>query len=52
MDRRSSARGKAKAAALIAGTVAAVLLWGFGAQYLLRNYVFLSPPEISIQKMK
>jgi hypothetical protein len=41
-----------KATALVAGTLAAVLLWGFGVEYVLHNYVFLSPPEISIQKLK
>jgi uncharacterized membrane protein len=50
MDQRPSMTGKATA--LIAGTVVAVLLWGFGVEYMLHNYVFLSPPEISIQKMK
>jgi hypothetical protein len=50
MDRRSSITGKATA--LVAATVAAVLLWGFGVEYMLHSYVFPSPPEISIHKMK
>jgi len=50
MDRRSSRIGKATG--LVAVTMAAVLLWGFGVEYVLHNYVFLSPPEISVQKLK
>jgi hypothetical protein len=41
--------GKGKAAVQIAGVVAAMLLWGFGFQYVLQNYVFVSPPAIYVQ---
>jgi hypothetical protein len=50
MDREPFRKGKV--AAGIVATVAAVLLWGFGVQYVLHNYVFLSPPESSFQKIK
>jgi hypothetical protein len=50
MDQRSFMTGKATL--LVAGTVAAVLLWGFAVEHILRDYVFLSPPEISVQKLK
>jgi hypothetical protein len=50
MDQESS--GKGKVAAGIVGTVAAVLLWGFGIEYVLHNYVFVSPPENSVQQVK
>jgi hypothetical protein len=36
----------------IVATVAALLLWGFGLEYVLHSYVFLSPPESSFQKIK
>jgi hypothetical protein len=41
--------GKGRAAVQIAGVVAAMLLWGFGFQYVLQNYVFVSPPAIYVQ---
>jgi hypothetical protein len=44
MDQQST--GRRKTTVLIAGTVAAVLLWGFGIEYLLHAYVFISPPKI------
>jgi hypothetical protein len=50
MDQQSSEKGRATL--LVAGTVAAVLVWGFGVEYVLHNYVFMSPPEIAIQKVK
>jgi hypothetical protein len=50
MDQRSSSKGKATM--LVAGTVAAILLWGFGVEYLLQNFIFISPPEISVQNLK
>jgi hypothetical protein len=50
MDQRSFMTGKASL--LVAGTAAAVLLWGFGVEYMLHTYVFPSPPEISVQKSK
>ena len=50
MDQRSLMTGKATL--LVAGTVAAVLFWGFGVEYVLHNYVFPSPPEISVQTLK
>jgi hypothetical protein len=50
MDRESHSKGKTAAAIL--ATVAAILLWGFGAEYVLQNYVFVSPPESSFQKIK
>ncbi len=36
----------------IAATVVAVLLWGFGVEYVLRAYVFMPPPENAIQTIK
>jgi hypothetical protein len=50
MDQQSTGRGKTTV--LISGTVAAVLLWGFGLEYVLHAYVFISPPENSIHKTK
>jgi hypothetical protein len=50
MDQQSSRKGKATV--LVAGTVAAALAWGFGVEYVLHNYVFVLPPEITIQRMK
>jgi hypothetical protein len=44
--------GKRKVAAGIVATVVLCVLWGFGAEYVLRNYVVISPPENAIQKMK
>jgi hypothetical protein len=49
MDRRSSE--KSKFAMAIIATTAAVLLWGFGAEFVLKNYVFVSPPVHSLQKV-
>jgi hypothetical protein len=49
MDRRSSE--KSKFAMAIIATTAAVLLWGFGAEFVLKNYVFVSPPVHSVQKV-
>jgi hypothetical protein len=43
--------GKGKVAAGIVATVVAAMLWGFGVEYVLHNYVFISPPENAIQKM-
>jgi hypothetical protein len=50
MDRESHSKGKITAA--IVATVAAVLLWGFGAEYVLQNCVFVSPPESSFQQAR
>jgi hypothetical protein len=44
--------GKRKVATGIVATVVAVMLWGFGVEYVLHNYVFISPPENAVQKMK
>ena len=44
--------GKRKVAAGIAVTVVVALLWGFGVEYVLQNYVFISPPANAIQKVK
>jgi hypothetical protein len=49
VNRRFSERGKF-ATAIIA-TMAAVLLWGFGTEFVLKNYVFVSPPVHSVQKV-
>jgi hypothetical protein len=50
MDQRFS--GKGKLAMAIIATMAAVILWSFGIEFVLHNYVFISPPETSIQKSK
>jgi hypothetical protein len=50
MDQQPSRKGKL--AAQIAGTVAALLFWGFGLEYMLQTYVFVSPPAISVQHSK
>jgi hypothetical protein len=50
MDRKTFSKGKVAAGIVV--TVAAVLLWGFGVEYVLHSYVFLSPPETSFQKIK
>jgi hypothetical protein len=42
MDQRSTRR--AKVTVFIAGTVVAVLLWGFGIEYVLHADAFVSPP--------
>jgi hypothetical protein len=44
--------GKGKVAAGIAATVVVAMLWGFGVEYVLHNYVFISPPENAVQTMK
>jgi hypothetical protein len=44
--------GKRKVAVGIAATVVVAILWGFGVEYVLHNYVFISPPENAAQKMK
>jgi hypothetical protein len=40
---------KGRAAIQIAGLVVAMLLWGLGLQYVLQNYIFVSPPAIYVQ---
>jgi hypothetical protein len=50
MDRGSS--GKGKVAAKIVATVVAVLIWGFGVEYVLHSYVFVSPPESHLQNIR
>jgi hypothetical protein len=50
MDRDSPDKGKV--AVVIVATAAAVLLWGFGVEYVLQNYVFVSPPESAFQNVK
>jgi hypothetical protein len=50
MDQGSS--GKGKVAAGIVATVAAVLIWGFGVEYVLHSYVFVSPPERSVRHIR
>ncbi len=43
--------GKRKVAMAIVGTTAVILLWGFGVDFVLHNYIFVSPTENSVQKM-
>ncbi len=50
MDQGSS--GKGKVAAGIVATVVAVLIWGFGVEYVLHSYVFVSPPASHFQTAK
>jgi len=50
MKQRSSRN--VKVTALITGTVAAVLLWGFGVEYVLHSYFFILPPQNSTQMIK
>jgi hypothetical protein len=42
---------KGRFAAAIIATTVAVLIWGFGVEFVLKNYVFVSPPVHSIQKI-
>jgi hypothetical protein len=49
MDQRFSGRSRF-AIAVITATVA-VVLWGFGVELVLHNYVFVLPPESPIQKV-
>jgi hypothetical protein len=48
MDQRSS--GKGRLAVAILGTMVAVILWSFGIEFVLHTYIFILPPEHSIQK--
>lgn len=49
MDQRFFGRNKL-AVAVIATTLA-VLLWSFGVELVLHNYIFVPPPETSILKI-
>jgi hypothetical protein len=37
--------GKNKLAMAVMATTVAIVLWGFGVEFVLHNYVFISPPE-------
>jgi hypothetical protein len=43
--------GKGEVAAAIVTSVAVVLPWGFGVEYVLHAYVFVPPPESNVQKI-
>jgi hypothetical protein len=49
MNGRSYEKGKFAMA--IMATTAVVLLWGFGVEFVLNKYVFISPPVHSVQKI-
>lgn len=44
--------GKGKIALVVMATMAGVLLWSFGVEFVLQNYVFVSPQVNSAQKIK
>jgi hypothetical protein len=50
MDQRSFGTGKIAMAVM--ATLAGVMLWSFGIEFVLRNYVFISPQVNSVQKIK
>jgi hypothetical protein len=42
---------KGRLATAIIATMVAALIWGFGVEFVLTNYVFVSPPVHSVQKI-
>lgn len=44
--------GRVKVTAGVVATAAVVLLWGVGVEYVLHTYVFVSPPESLVQKIR